>query len=260
MSTIGKESVVKSLPNVSSIKILPAQIARLKKEEEDEPWISGEELYTEGSSDEESCYKSTLSDKTSGESTLSIPKIHRPRSKVDKKKKISSPLNIHNHNTLSVQFEGSSSKGRNSPISSVSDEDEESRADDEISWKANRENLLLLNEIVTLEKHQQEYPKICDTVDQLFKNYFEKFNNFERINSEHFVRQNKILQEEVKSSLTLVDTVINEIQEKIEKIQKKTKHIQIQNRLRLKKIIAEGPPESQKLALNSKKFFELCTK
>ncbi|XP_068085961.1 uncharacterized protein [Anabrus simplex] len=34
-------------------KLAQLQIERLKKEEEEEQWISGEELYTEGSSDED---------------------------------------------------------------------------------------------------------------------------------------------------------------------------------------------------------------
>ncbi|XP_017757530.1 PREDICTED: uncharacterized protein LOC108548907 isoform X1 [Eufriesea mexicana] len=39
-----------------SVKIpVQSQLTKIKKEEEEELWISGEELYTEGSSDEEEC-------------------------------------------------------------------------------------------------------------------------------------------------------------------------------------------------------------
>lgn len=39
----------------STKTVIQSQLARIKKEEEEELWISGEELYTEGSSDEEEC-------------------------------------------------------------------------------------------------------------------------------------------------------------------------------------------------------------
>lgn len=108
-------------------------------QEEEETWISGEELYTEGSSDEESCRsKIPTSNKTTVASALSIAKVHRPKSKTDIKKKKSSSSSSMSSDQNTLNTQSSSSKGRNSPISSVSDEDDDYPPDDEISWKANK--------------------------------------------------------------------------------------------------------------------------
>ncbi|XP_043526283.1 uncharacterized protein LOC122537288 [Frieseomelitta varia] len=50
-----KETSNPKLQEQSMKTVLQSQLAKIKKEEEEELWISGEELYTEGSSDEEEC-------------------------------------------------------------------------------------------------------------------------------------------------------------------------------------------------------------
>ncbi|KAK1117260.1 hypothetical protein K0M31_016811 [Melipona bicolor] len=50
-----KETSNPKLQEQSMKTVLQSQFAKIKKEEEEELWISGEELYTEGSSDEEEC-------------------------------------------------------------------------------------------------------------------------------------------------------------------------------------------------------------
>lgn len=44
---------------VSEVNLKPRQVTRLRREEEEESWISGEELYTEGSSEDEGASSSS---------------------------------------------------------------------------------------------------------------------------------------------------------------------------------------------------------
>ncbi|CAL7951065.1 unnamed protein product [Xylocopa violacea] len=56
--------------------VIQSQLARIKKEEEEELWISGEELYTEGSSDEEDCKTQSRSHhKINSNQSLSISSV-----------------------------------------------------------------------------------------------------------------------------------------------------------------------------------------
>ncbi|XP_003427948.1 uncharacterized protein LOC116738458 [Nasonia vitripennis] len=253
---MSKESVLKAAPSIPAINILPPQITKLKKEEEEETWISGEELYTEGSSDEENfrC-KSRLMDQLSKESSLSlVARPRRSKAKLDKKL----PRAMHSRSTSAEDSDNalhqSTSKGHHHSPRSIActDAEEEYVADDEISWKANRDELQLGDEIFAL----QEYPKICESMDSIFRDFIERLNCLEKVENENCCRQEENLQNELKNNVMFLDAAVDKLESEIECVKRKTKQVQLQNRLRLNEIKKRGP-KFKKLDENTKRFIEL---
>ncbi|XP_014229705.1 uncharacterized protein LOC106654390 [Trichogramma pretiosum] len=152
-----ESSAIKTAQHIPAIKILPAQLARLKKEEEEETWISGEELYTEGSSDEEnshSCAKPTLP--KSSFSKINALRQQQARTRSTEKRGKSS-LAI--ESTSSSRQASLEDHHQSSPRSSMSDE--EYVPDDEISWKVNR------GAGARQQQQQQQQTRLTDSQDFL---------------------------------------------------------------------------------------------
>ena len=156
-----------------------SQLARIKKEEEEELWISGEELYTEGSSDEEE-YKAQarsrrkVNSNQSSRASSANPSVERrghspaePKAKSDHSTDIAKDTIIQSQTVsknvsdkISLSFEKSAyslsiDSQRTSDMSASSvtrdlncsdfsiGEDQEENS--EISWKANRGSFVLPN-------------------------------------------------------------------------------------------------------------------
>ncbi|XP_035721684.1 uncharacterized protein LOC118441431 [Vespa mandarinia] len=149
---------------------IQSQLARLKREEEEELWISGEELCTEGSSDEEDS-------KTSSRSFCRTNKNYDPRNSLasgrhhwivsDNTKEISERSNTNSEGNMissieiinSLKMDTSNTRSNSSidlEINDVSmaddtcsdviqDEEGQGLKDSEISWKVNRGTIRLFN-------------------------------------------------------------------------------------------------------------------
>ncbi|KAL2724073.1 hypothetical protein V1478_008586 [Vespula squamosa] len=148
---------------------IQSQLARLKREEEEELWISGEELCTEGSSDEEDS-------KTCSRSFCRTNKNHDPRNSTatgrhhwivsDNTKEISERSTSNSEgNTSSIEITNSLkmdtpntrsnssidlemndvSMADDSCSDVIQDEEGQGLKDSEISWKVNRGTIRLLN-------------------------------------------------------------------------------------------------------------------
>ncbi|KAI4501500.1 hypothetical protein M0802_003377 [Mischocyttarus mexicanus] len=148
---------------------IQSQLARLKREEEEELWISGEELCTEGSSDEEDSKAcSRLSYRTNRNHDSRNSSSGRYHWIVgDNIKKTSARLNcnceirntipsaeiinsfkVNTPNTQSnssIESEMNVSTADDTSCSDVTQDEEESFKDFEISWKVNRGTIRLLN-------------------------------------------------------------------------------------------------------------------
>ncbi|XP_043676500.1 uncharacterized protein LOC122633067 isoform X1 [Vespula pensylvanica] len=148
---------------------IQSQLARLKREEEEELWISGEELCTEGSSDEEDS-------KTCSRSFCRTNKNHDPRNSSatgrhhwivsDNTKEMSERSSSNSEGNMSsieitnsLKMDTSNTRSNSSidlemnDVSMADDtcsdviQDEEGQGlkDSEISWKVNRGTIRLLN-------------------------------------------------------------------------------------------------------------------
>ncbi|XP_014602520.1 PREDICTED: uncharacterized protein LOC106786043 [Polistes canadensis] len=161
---MGKDNLTK--PAIQS------QLARLKREEEEELWISGEELCTEGSSDEEdskTCSRSSYRTNRNHDSCNSSFSGRHHWIVADNTKEISERLNSNSEirNTMpsieiinsskvdtpntqsnfSIESEMNVLMTDDTSCSNVTQDEEEGESfkDCEISWKVNRGTIRLLN-------------------------------------------------------------------------------------------------------------------
>ncbi|XP_068982425.1 uncharacterized protein [Bombus flavifrons] len=250
-----------------------SQLAKIKKEEEEELWISGEELYTEGSSDEEE-YEAQLrsrrkinSNQSSRASSANPSVERRGHSPVPSeiKSKSDHSMGAHKDNITENQFmlkfisqyDKTSSKdsSRTPPIESprsdrlpttetsmssvTKDFSELSTTEDqienmEISWKANKELL-----------HNNE---------ELFRSEWD-----DDINISNIAAQDECIRKEILEVENL-DNVIHVMNDKVKKAIEETVLYQYENRKRLEKMLESNPSETGKLAENTRQFFYLCPK
>lgn len=75
---------------------------------------------------------------------------------------------------------------------------------------------MLKGETEALNLHKQEYPKICETMDNLFEEFSGKLNFMEAVENENIEKQNEKLKSEMKSNVQFFDAAISKMYERIE--------------------------------------------
>ncbi|XP_014207711.1 uncharacterized protein LOC106638852 [Copidosoma floridanum] len=267
---MSKETVIKKpqvghtgpLP-VPIIRALPPQITKLMKEEDEETWISGEELCTEGSSDDED----TCRYKKNDQSSSSKPRYP--------------PTNIKTQEESCPRVEcvESSSKGESSVRDHQEASDDDDR-DDKISWKANRDLWIFIDSKRSHEKlwlsflnftdeslggrvsALQGYKRRCEETDQwvteIYKDFLKSFKHFENAESDLIVRRSESLIDEMRRNVNFFDSKIQELHSRVEIIKEETMLIQRENRIRLREVVRKDPIESNSIAQNTKSFMDLC--
>nr|XP_031831276.1 uncharacterized protein LOC116426448 isoform X2 [Nomia melanderi] len=271
-----------------------SQLARIKKEEEEEElWISGEELYTEGSSDEEECTtQSTLRRKVNSNqsSHISSTDTHSTETKV----KVSSTSVPKSNNTeghtpkvpknTSTPVKTSSPPVTESPQilhhpvgesptvvmkntnSSDFPTDWDEIDDAKISWKTKRERETMYesadidNTMVALKRLRSlKQLSELDTRSLESRLTEESFDNESQneIDSSATDVKEEYIERKILDMKNL-DNLIWKMNDRVKKAREETLICQCENRKRLKNILSASPSETGKLAENTQLFLQLC--
>ena len=67
-----------------------------------------------------------------------------------------------------------------------------------------------------LQNYQQEYPEVCNSMHNIFEDYFNTLKTRENMCNENFKRQKEKLQGEINNVVQFFDTVIGKLHSEIE--------------------------------------------
>ncbi|XP_046740980.1 uncharacterized protein LOC124408248 [Diprion similis] len=139
----------------STSALTQIQIERLKREDEEEHWISGEELYTEGSSDDEDDQRTAVSDPEVPRCGGNARGNARPRwghPSLSRLARVAVPSKVRSEETEIVAFESTTScedKASSLPETDLAMKEDaiqdEGEDEEEISWRPKRGSIVLPN-------------------------------------------------------------------------------------------------------------------
>ncbi|XP_046420395.1 fibrous sheath-interacting protein 1-like [Neodiprion fabricii] len=273
-----------------SSAVTQIQIERLKREDEEEHWISGEELYTEGSSDDEDDQRTAVSDtevRRCGGNARGNSRSRWGQSSPSRSLRAAIPSKVRiGEETEIVAFESTtSSEDKDSSLPEtdrVMNEDairDEEEDEEEISWRPKRED-----SVAELRELQIEYRGILETVSELKESLdsaakretdgdsktaksesqfycvgnwdISLFSDDDLSRWSNAVRNESAIEKEI-FNIGRLDGCIDELNAKVKKAAEETFREQLLNRKKLRKLQNLRTPETGKLAENSKDFFKL---
>ncbi|KAK9299731.1 hypothetical protein QLX08_007357 [Tetragonisca angustula] len=260
-----KETSNRKLQEQSMKTVLQSQLAKIKKEEEEELWISGEELYTEGSSDEEE-YKiqsrsrrkvnNNISSRTSSINSSVERRGHSPVS-IETKSKLNYSADALKGDIIENQF----------VLKTVLQCDETLKDSSRTSsMESPRSDHLLTTELST-SSITNDFSDLSTVEDQIenteisWKANKESFENdwFADINISNIDAEDERIRKEILE-VKILDNIINTMNDKVKKTIEETVLYQFENRKRLEKMLKLNPSETGKLAENTRQFLYLCPK
>ncbi|CAD1468087.1 unnamed protein product, partial [Heterotrigona itama] len=234
--------------------------------EEEELWISGEELYTEGSSDEEECKMQSRSrrkvnNNISSRTSLVNSSVERRGNSlvsIETESKQNYSADALEDNTIENQFL------LNSVLQCDETLEDLSRTS---SMESPRSDHLLLTMELSMSSITKDCSDLSTVEDQIenteiswkankesFENEWNADINISNIDAEDERIRKEILEVEI------LDDIINTMNDKVKKAIEETVLYQFENRKRLEKMLKSNPSETGKLAENTRQFLYLCPK
>ncbi|XP_076656932.1 uncharacterized protein LOC143361437 isoform X2 [Halictus rubicundus] len=232
-----------------------SQLARIiKEEEEEELWISGEELYTEGSSDEEECTtQSTIRRKTNSNQSSHV-------TSAETKAKTTCSIGIAKSNSTEGQTPKVPKTQTITQTTNSSTEWDEID-DTKISWKTKRDiddamvalkELRSLKELAELDTGSLQGCLTEESFDNDSENVTDCSDKWT------YATDDECIEKEISEVKTL-DNLMRRMNGRVKKAREETSICQRENRERLRKILsAAGSSENGKLAENTQLFLRLC--
>ncbi|XP_078034551.1 uncharacterized protein LOC144468739 [Augochlora pura] len=228
------------------------------KEEEEELWISGEELYTEGSSDEEECTtQSTMRRKTNSNQSSHVSSTDG-HSTETKAKTCSTSVSKSNNNTEGQTQKVPKTQTKTQATDTPADWDEID--DTKISWKTKRD----IDDTMVALKELWSLKELTELDSRSLESCFSKesYDNDNENDINHSDRRTQATEECIEEKILEMknfDDLIERMNFRVKKAKEDTLFCQCENRKRLKNILsATSPSENGKLAENTQLFLQLC--